>query len=189
MYWSYDNALHFGLSMFVEFKKLPYPSVISISVMLNVLPHITKLYKHEQAIMERVNISLRRYNTLYHRNYCIFFSDIRLVLGYLQCATTRYHNFSFLNTNIFFFINLTVTRGNELQIVPNLAKLKKCMVTCVTTRWNYGKTLHYGLSILNWEKMYGNACTHVVTRVVTRWSYVNALHYGLSMSVRFGNVW
>ena len=33
------------------FEKLPYPSVTSISVILNVLPHITKLYKHGQALM------------------------------------------------------------------------------------------------------------------------------------------
>ena len=29
---SYDNVLHYGLSMFVEFKTLPYPLLISISV-------------------------------------------------------------------------------------------------------------------------------------------------------------
>ena len=29
---SYGNALHYGLSMFVDFQKLSYPSVISISV-------------------------------------------------------------------------------------------------------------------------------------------------------------
>ena len=43
---SYGNALHYGLSMFVEIEKLSYPSVILISVKLNVLPHITKLYEH-----------------------------------------------------------------------------------------------------------------------------------------------
>ena len=32
------------------FEKLPYPSVTSLSVILNVLPHITKLYKHGQAL-------------------------------------------------------------------------------------------------------------------------------------------
>ena len=41
------NALHYGLSMFVEFEKLPGPSVTSISVIFNVLLHITKFYKHE----------------------------------------------------------------------------------------------------------------------------------------------
>ena len=30
----------------LEFEKLPYPLVISISVILNVLPHITIFYKH-----------------------------------------------------------------------------------------------------------------------------------------------
>ena len=28
---SYGNALHYGLSMFAEFRKLPYPSVTSVS--------------------------------------------------------------------------------------------------------------------------------------------------------------
>ena len=26
------------------------------------------------------------------------------------------------------------------------------------TRWSCGAALHYGLSMLNWEKMYGNTC-------------------------------
>ena len=30
----------------VMFEKFPYPLVSVISVILNVLPHITKLYKH-----------------------------------------------------------------------------------------------------------------------------------------------
>ena len=34
--WSYGSLLHYGLSMFAEFEKLPYSSVTSISV--NVLP-------------------------------------------------------------------------------------------------------------------------------------------------------
>ena len=38
------NALYHGLSKFVELEKLPYPSVIPISVRLNMLSHITKLY-------------------------------------------------------------------------------------------------------------------------------------------------
>ena len=46
MRWSYSNVLHYGLSIFVEFEKLPYPSVTLNLVMLNVLLHITKLYKH-----------------------------------------------------------------------------------------------------------------------------------------------
>ena len=71
--WSYGNALYYGLSMlnwekmysnacgnacddalklatrcimFIEFEKLPYPLVTSISIMLNVLLHITNLYKY-----------------------------------------------------------------------------------------------------------------------------------------------
>ena len=36
------------------------------------------------------------------------------------------------------------------------------MVMQVLTRWSYGNALHYGLSMLNWEKMYGNAYANVV---------------------------
>ena len=43
------------------------------------------------------------------------FSDICVVLRYLKRATTRYCHFF----NIYFcFLNLTVGRGNPLQIVP-----------------------------------------------------------------------
>ena len=42
----YGNALHYGQFIYVEFEKLPHPSVISISVKLNLLPHVTILYKH-----------------------------------------------------------------------------------------------------------------------------------------------
>ena len=43
---SYGNALHYGLSLFVEIEKLSYPLVIFISVKLNLLPPITKFYEH-----------------------------------------------------------------------------------------------------------------------------------------------
>ena len=45
MRWSYGNVLYYDLSVFLEFEKLPYSSVISISAILNMLPHITKHYK------------------------------------------------------------------------------------------------------------------------------------------------
>ena len=45
----YGNALHYVQFMFVGFEKLSHPSVISISVKLNLLPHVTILYKHGQA--------------------------------------------------------------------------------------------------------------------------------------------
>ena len=37
-------------------------------------------------------------------------SEIFLHLGYLQRVTTCYRHFFFLNVNIHFFLNLTVTR-------------------------------------------------------------------------------
>ena len=45
---------------------------------------------------------------------------------YLQRVTTRYCQFLLKNINLyFFFINLTVTRGNALEIAPNHAKLSE----------------------------------------------------------------
>ena len=43
---------------------------------------------------------------------------------YLQRVTTRYRQFSLKKILIcIFFINLTIARGNALQIAPNHAKL------------------------------------------------------------------
>ena len=36
----YGNALHYGLSIFVEFKKLPYPPVIPISARFHKRPQL-----------------------------------------------------------------------------------------------------------------------------------------------------
>ena len=46
-------------------------------------------------------------------------SEIFLHLGYLQRVTTCYRKFFFLNVNIHFFLNLTVTRVNPRQNIPN----------------------------------------------------------------------
>ena len=54
------------------------------------------------------------------------------------------------------------------------------MVTHEVTSLSYGNALGYGLSVLNWGKMYGKACGN---------AYGNALHYGLSIFIEFGNVW
>ena len=40
----YGNVLHYVLSMFVRFKKLPYPSAIPILIRLSMLPDITELF-------------------------------------------------------------------------------------------------------------------------------------------------
>ena len=53
------------------------------------------------------------------------FSEIYLVLGYLERVTMRYRQFFKKNINIHFFINLMVSRGNTLQIAPNHAKLSE----------------------------------------------------------------
>ena len=48
------------------------------------------------------------------------------------------------------------------------------MVTC----WSYGNGLHYGLSMLNWEKTYGSRCGNVCGDAL---KLSNVLHYGLSV--------
>ena len=91
---SYGDLLHYSLSMFAEFEKLPYPSVISTSVRWNVLPHITK---HGYAIMQRViqtwighnATSYHNFNALPHALPYVF-SQLSLVWSYLQRGTTRY---------------------------------------------------------------------------------------------------
>ena len=56
------------------------------------------------------------------------FSEICLILGYLQRFITRYRQL-FLKKQYkyiyIFFINLTVVRGNPLQIAQNQANLKE----------------------------------------------------------------
>ena len=52
------------------------------------------------------------------------FSEICLVLGYLQLVTTRYHQFVFKRI-LMFFKKLTLARANPLKIVPNHAKLRE----------------------------------------------------------------
>ena len=61
-------------------------------------------------------------------------------------------------------------RANTLQIATKPCWTeKKCMVTHVLRRWSYGNVFHYGLSMLNWEKMYGNACGNVYGNVLKLW--------------------
>ena len=43
------------------------------------------------------------------------------------------------------------------------------MVSRVVKRWSYGNVLHYGLPMLNWEKMYGNAFGNACGNVLKLW--------------------
>ena len=43
---NFSNTLQTWIDHVAMFEKLPYPSVTSMSVILNVLPHVTKLCKH-----------------------------------------------------------------------------------------------------------------------------------------------
>ena len=89
---SYGNGLHYGLSMFVEFEKFQYASVIRILVRLNMLPHITKLYKNGYAIFQGVTITSPGYQTRYPTRYCTF----SLYLTLIDHNATHYHNFNAL---------------------------------------------------------------------------------------------
>ena len=53
------------------------------------------------------------------------FSEICLILGYLQRITTYYRHFLKKIFVYTFFINLMVTQRNALQITPNHAKLRE----------------------------------------------------------------
>ena len=71
------------------FEKLTYPSVNAISVVLNVLPHITKLYKHGYALMYHVTITWIRYRTRYT---CVTICFLWYFSGF-GLFVTRYHHF------------------------------------------------------------------------------------------------
>ena len=63
-----------------------------------------------------------------------------------------------------------VTRDNPLQIVPKpFPTERKSTVSHVVTRWSYGDTFCYGLSVWNWENMYGNPCGNACGNALKLW--------------------
>ena len=90
--------------------------------------HIERFTTHYQTLQTWIGLNVMRYHSLNALPHALphalpyIFSDFFLVLGYLQRATVI---FFFKNINIYFFINLTVARGNALQIGPNHAKLRE----------------------------------------------------------------
>ena len=81
---------------------------------------------HYQTLKTWIGLNVTRYHNLSALPHALpyIFSDICLVLGYWLRVTTRYRHFLLKNVNVF-FINLTVSRGNTLQIAPNHAKLSE----------------------------------------------------------------
>ena len=70
----------------------------------------------------------RDLNTLPHAlPYALayIFSENCLILGYLQRVTTCYRQFFTKIVYIYFFINLTVTHGNPLQIAQKQENLRE----------------------------------------------------------------
>ena len=133
--------------MFIHYMYVAilFPLTKAIPIMFE---HITKLYKHGQAMVQRVIITSTRYLTRY-----LTFSSSLTWLGY---NATCYHNFNMLphalpyissefcmvwelfamhyhalpsdlqkNISQYFLKKITVTRGNALQITQNQANLRK----------------------------------------------------------------
>ena len=75
--------------------------------------------------MQRVTITLTRYHTRYHTRYRTF--SLRFAWFWAICNGLPRVTVNFLKkiVYIYFFINLTVTRGNPLQIVQNQSNLKE----------------------------------------------------------------
>ena len=101
------------------------------------LSHFEGVTTHHQTLQTWIGLNLTRYRNLNALLQALLhallyvFSEIFLVLSYLQRVATRYHHFLKIYILIYiFFINLTVTRGKALQIAQTM---------------------------LHWEKMYCNA--------------------------------
>ena len=110
--------------MFPEYEKLPYlqPSQFqSKSVCYHTLLNPRNMDRHNATCYHSLNALP---HVLPHALLYIF-SEIYLVLDYLQRATTRYHQFIKKYINIYFFMNLMVPRGDALQLAPNHAKLRE----------------------------------------------------------------
>ena len=104
---------------------------VSISFSNLNFSHIERVITHYQTLQTWAGLNVMHYHSLNAVPHALphalpyIFSEIFLILGYLQCVTTRYRYFFKKNINIYFFINLMVTRGNALQIAPNHAKLRE----------------------------------------------------------------
>ena len=72
-----------------------------------------------------IGLNVTRYHMRYHMRYRIF--SLRFAWFWAICNALPGVTVTFLkkNMNIYFFINLMVTRGNALQIAPNHAKLRE----------------------------------------------------------------
>ena len=126
---------------FWNFANMDKPSChvwkVTISFSCLSFSHIERVTTHYQTLQTWIGLNETIYyslNALPHE-WRYFFTEICLVLGYLQHVTTCYHYFFFKNINIF-FINLMVARGNALEIVPK--------------------------TMLNLDKMYVNACSNIL---------------------------
>ena len=95
--------------------------------------HVERVTTHYHTLQTWIGHNAIRYHNLNSLPHALPYvlSDICLVLDYLQRVTTRYHHFLKKTINIYFFVNLTVTRGNALQIALNHSKLSENVWYCV----------------------------------------------------------
>ena len=148
-------------------------SVTSISVIFNT---------HYQTLQTWISInatlcdSLKTHSVITRiiTRITMYFSQICLVWGYLQHVIMHYDHFlkkcyeKIFEKNILkniYILNLIVVHGYALQIPPNQAELRENVRSSVS----YGNMLRYGLSMLNWEKMYGNACGNACGNALKLW--------------------
>ena len=82
---SYENVLHYGLSMLVEFE-------VSITFGNLNFSQIERVTTHYQTLQTWIDHKATRYHNLNALPYVLsyIFSQFSFVLGYLQHATTRY---------------------------------------------------------------------------------------------------
>ena len=96
------------------------------------------------------------YNAMHYHNFNVLpnaipynFTQFSMVL---RLFAKRYHALPsiFLKKILIyiFLINLTVTRGNALQIAPKPCWTEWKHIRLVT-HWSYGNAFHYGLPMLN----------------------------------------
>ena len=92
---------------------VPMFESFAISFSNLIFSHFKHATTHYQTLQTWIGLNVIRYHNLSALPHALpwILSQISLVLGYFQYVNTRYHNFLKENINIYFFINLTVTRG------------------------------------------------------------------------------
>ena len=92
--------------------------------------HTERDTPHYETLQTRIGLNFTRYHSLNELANVLphalpyILSEICLVWGYWQRVSACYCYCFLKNITIYFFINLTVARGNALQIAPNHTQLR-----------------------------------------------------------------